>query len=268
VQLLTLHDLNFLHEKKHIHKLKHKMKMRWRVSHSGHVVVISQYVADDLRKFMGNRQLPLSVIHNAINDVENEPQQRPSFIHSDDEKFFFTIGQIRQKKNFHTLVPMMKHLPDHNLYICGDDHFSYAATVRQAISDCHEQLLRPDGTCRAQLCGIVSEAEKNWMFAHCQAFLFPSTLEGFGLPVLEAMRMGAPVVSSRYSSLPEVCGGHAFFFDSYEPKSMARCVTDALEQWHDNVELQQAAKTYARSFSYENYTHAYLSLYRRLLGLQ
>ncbi len=257
IQLLTVHDLNFLHEKRGLHRLRHIVQLWYRMRCSDHLTCISQYVKDDILQHYRLGEKPLDVIYNGIADHDDEPQQRPSFIGSDDEQFFFTIGQIREKKNFQTLVPMMHHFPNHRLYICGDDHFAFAQQLRKLIDE--------QGEGRVVLSGKISDAEKRWLYAHAQAFLFPSRLEGFGIPVLEAMRFGCKVVASRFSSLPEVCSVHATYFDSYSPEAMAATVAKAVECWHKTSPEALAAQAYSKGFSYQRYAQQYIALYRKLL---
>ena len=258
-KLLTVHDLNYLHEKHGIHLWKHKILKQRHIRRADYLTVISQYVQADVMNNIRGITQPPTVIYNGINDIEKEPQQRPAFVASDDEKFFFTIGQVRRKKNFHVLVPMMKYLPDYKLYICGDHHWDYYNNI--------VKLIAPDDRERILLPGKISEQEKCWLYAHAEAFLFPSTLEGFGIPVLEAMRFGTKVFSSRYSCLPEVCSTHASYWDSYEPESMALVVSTALAKWNRNGKAAKAACSYSQSFNYDSYTRQYITLYRKLLGL-
>lgn len=259
LQLLTVHDLNFMREKHGLHKLRHILQLRHRVSHSDYVTTISEYARQDLLAHVPYDASRVQVIYNGIAEVEHIVPQQPAFIADASKPFFFTIGQIREKKNFQTLVPMMQFFPNHHLYICGDDHFAYADTLRQ--------LIATQGEGRVSLTGKITNEEKSWLYQHCAAFLFPSRLEGFGIPVLEAMRLGAKVFSSRMSSLPEVCGPHADYWDDYAPHAMADVVEKGLKEWSRDSAEAQAAAAYGRSFNYDTYTDAYVALYRKLLGL-
>ena len=259
IQLLTVHDLNFMREKHGIHRLRHILQLRHRVLHSDYITTISEYARQDLLAHVSYDADRVQVIHNGIAEVENIIPKQPAFITDVNTPFFFTIGQIREKKNFQTLVPMMHHFPNHHLYICGDDHFSYADTLRQLIAG--------QGEGRVHLTGKITNEEKSWLYRHCSAFLFPSRLEGFGIPVLEAMRLGAKVFSSRMSSLPEVCGSHADYWDDYTPQAMADVVQKGLDTWHRDSEKAQAAARYGRSFNYDTYTESYVALYTKLLGI-
>jgi glycosyltransferase involved in cell wall biosynthesis len=260
IQLLTVHDLNFLREKSGLHRWRHIVQLRWRMRRSDHLTCISAYVRDDIRTHYHIGQKPLDVIYNGIGNLEQGDRRQPAFITDDSEPFLLTIGQIREKKNFQTLVPMMRHLPGYRLYICGDDHFAFASELRQLIDS--------DGDGRVFLTGKITDEEKRWLYAHAQAFLFPSRLEGFGIPALEAMRFRCKVFSSRFSSLPEVCGPHASYWDDYTPEAMARVVTEGLARWHKDSPEADAALAHSQSFNYERYTRQYVDLYQRLLMLR
>lgn len=259
VQLLTVHDLNYLHEKHGIHLLKHKLRMPLLLRRSDAVTVISEYVKSDVEAHVPFLNKQLTVIYNGISDVEDGAQTRPSFVRGDDERFFLCIGQVREKKNVHTLVPMMRYFPGHRLFICGANHWAYSDRIRSMIA--------PEDSDRILLTGKISDAEKCWLYAHAEALMFPSRLEGFGIPVLEAMRFGTKVFSSRFSCLPEVCSVHASYWDSYEPSAMAEVVKEGLAGWRRDGEAALAAKAYSRSFNYDRYTAQYVSLYRQLLNL-
>ena len=258
VQLLTVHDLNYLHEKHGIHLLRHKIRTPWLIRRSDCVTVISGYVKNDVEQHIPFLDKEPIVIYNGICDVERLPLERPSFA-SDSDRYFLCMGHIREKKNVHTLVPMMKYFPKHKLFICGANNWPYADRIRAMIA--------PEDRERILLPGNVSDAEKCWLYAHADAFLFPSRLEGFGIPVLEAMRFGMKVIASRYTCLPEVCDRHASYWDSYEPEAMAKVVADGIAGWDRQGPEAQAATAHSRSFNYDRYTKEYVSLYRKLLGL-
>lgn len=260
LRLLTVHDLNYLREKHGLHLLKHKLLKRFRMCRADYLTVISQYVKDDVMQHVSGLKCQPKVIYNGISDLEGKDRRRPAFVGDDDEKFFFTIGQVRRKKNFHVLVPMMQYLPEYKLYICGDHHWDYYHDIVRMIPEADRH--------RIVLPGKISDSEKNWLYAHAAAFFFPSMLEGFGIPVLEAMRFGTKVFSARYSCLPEVCATHASYWDSYEAQAMAQVVKAGLANWQRDGSEAVAAMHYSRSFNYDRYTEEYLRLYRELLGLK
>lgn len=259
INLLTVHDLNFLHEKKGIHRIKNLLKLKWFIKRSDCITVISEYVKQDLLKHVNIGKKPLRVIYNGIQDTTKEAQRQPDFVNVND-KFFFTIGQTRKKKNFHLLIPMMKYFPEYKLFICGKRRTSYYRELKEIKEHCHVD--------NVEMVGEITNEERNWMYAHSEAFLFPSRLEGFGLPVLEAMRYNCKVFSSRFTSLPEICKNHASYFDSFKPEDMAKTVKEGLAEWDKNGEKALAAKEYSKSYNYDKYMKQYIELYKELLHLK
>ena len=90
------------------------------------------------------------------------------------------------------------------------------------------------------------------LLAGCDCFVYPSLWEGFGIPVLEAMSAGVPVVCSDTASLPEVAGAHAFYCDPYEPRSIAGAVNRVLELAPAERESRTAAaRAWASRFTWD-----------------
>jgi len=256
-QIITIHDLNFLYEKKP-HRAKHYLNlMQKRIDRAAAIVAISSFVADEIRQHLNVKSKHLEVIYNAVSDLSEAPDQCPTFIRSEQKPFFFSIGAIRPKKNFHVLLDLMKRFPDMDLYICGNmDDTTYVSHLRERITN--------EGITNAYLPGNISEIEKVWLYRHCSAFLFPSKFEGFGLPVIEAMHFGKPVFSSPLTSLEEVCGGHAFMWQDFNTDHMEQIIRENLPAFGVDKEKVAAMKRYAASFSLDININAYLSLYRKL----
>jgi len=257
IQLLTIHDLNYLREKTGFHKWRHILQIQHRVNHSDYLTAISGYVKNDILNNINTKGLIPQVIYNGICDVEVSVKEKPAFV-KEGQKFLFTIGQIREKKNFQKLIPMMKYLKDYHLYICGDDHFEYAREL--------QSIINLNGEGRVKLCGKIKDSEKNWLYANCSAFVFPSRLEGFGIPVLEAMRFRKKIFSSNMSSLPEICSIYATYWDNFNPENMAETIKRELKKWDTHSSFADEMMAYSKNFNYDKYTEQYLSLYRNLLA--
>lgn len=253
-KLLTIHDLNFLHQDNKSRIKRRLYKLKKKIDHCHHISTISNFVKDELISIYRLPEDNISVIYNGVNVHNNNNMTPPSF---NTGNFLFTIGQVVEKKNFHTLVEMMNFLPQKHLIIAGQKETSYAKQIEQLISK--HQLDN-----RVHLTGPVSDSTKYWLYAHCDAFVFPSLAEGFGLPPIEAMRAGKPVVLSRATSLPEIAGRHGYYWDNFEAESMARQVEFGIRDYQQN-RRQQAAVEHALGFNWENAANQYLSLYSKLL---
>jgi glycosyltransferase involved in cell wall biosynthesis len=196
------------------------------------------------------------VIPNGVKLEVFPEATRPSYL--EEGPFFFSIGIFSKKKNFHVLLPLLKHFPEHRLVIAGNKSTSYGSRVVQMARELgvEDRLVLP---------GKVDDAGKYWLYSHCRAFLFPSKAEGFGLPVIEAMRAGAPVFISKLSALPEIGGDKAFYFSDFEEESMLSIVREGLAEWERNPqEKAEEVKEYSRRFSWERCIQLYLDLYREL----
>ena len=116
---------------------------------------------------------------------------------------------------------------------------------------------------RVVFTGAVSENDKQWYMQHCLAFVFPSLAEGFGLPVVEAMYFGKPLLLSSLSSLPEVGGDIAYYFNNFEPAHMQQVLADSL-QHYATTKPAEAIKARAQRFSWQAAAKQYLDIYHSL----
>lgn len=256
--LITIHDLNFFMEKSAREIKLRKDKMQKSIDLASAVTAISHYTANEIKQKFDLKGKEISVIPNGVEEITHHETKRPIFLLKD-RPFFFSMGQILKKKNFHKLLDVMPAFPDHDLYICGNDQFKFADELRKEIGEKQIQ--------NVFLTGKIAESEKVWMYKNCKAFFFPSEGEGFGLPAIEAMQFGKPVFSSNLASLPEVCGGHAYIWENLTPGHMIETVRKNLDNFYRDQNRIKKMKQYAASFNYETHIQSYVSLYHNLLSL-
>ncbi|GAB3315081.1 hypothetical protein GCM10027299_04000 [Larkinella ripae] len=258
--VFTIHDLNFL-ERTEYSEAKKAQKLavlQRKVNRSAALVTISEYTASVVREHLNVADKPVSVIHNG-NSAPNGPSrpadlQAPTAIAS---PFFLFVGVIHPKKNLHTLLPLLEAFPEWQLVLAGSDTHPYADHLRQQAQQLGigERLIMP---------GAVDENTKKWLYEHCDGFLFPSVSEGFGLPVVEAMSFGKPVFLSRLTSLPEIGGKDAYYFESFEPEAMAETVFAGLNDFRANPFRAERLRQQAARFSWERAAGQYWELYAKL----
>ncbi len=256
-RLLTVHDLIWIHGKKGRRKIKAALKHLWKILCSDCIAVVSDYVAGDLKRHFGFACRRVVTIQDAVRKLELEPRVKPAFA-DENKRYFLSVGQLKERKNFESIIAMMSRFPEYRLYICGVGKEKYTDELK-SLAQC------PEVAGRVTFAGVVSDCEKNWLYAHCTAFLMPSRMEGFGLPVLEAMRFGKPVFCANATSLPEVGGRYAFYWNDFIPEAMAETVRSGLASF--SAETDGAAeKEYSEKFSYTEYTRRYIDLYREILS--
>lgn len=255
--LLTIHDLNCLHEDKTAKErrlsLQHTQRL---IDRTDAIVCISHHCKKDVTDNLDTGNKPLYVIHNGTHHVA-EPPQSP-YGYKPAIPFVFTMGYVNRKKNFHTLVPLLEH--NHmELVIAGKlDEPDYVHRMKKEA----EQLGVAD---RLKILGPVSESDKAWYFKNCLAFALPSLAEGFGAPVVEAMTFGKPVFLAARTSLPEIGGDVAFYFQHFEAAHMQEVFAEGLMQYSRNG-LMEKIISRGHSFSWQEKALEYINVYRSLLS--
>jgi glycosyltransferase involved in cell wall biosynthesis len=119
---------------------------------------------------------------------------------------------------------------------------------------------------RVILTGYVSDDEHVWLYKNCYANLYPSLFEGFGLPVLEGMQMGAPTVASSSSSIPEVAGDAAILLDPTDVEGWAAALGRLHADPGSRAGLREAASHQAARFDWRDSAGALLRLYDEVLA--
>jgi glycosyltransferase involved in cell wall biosynthesis len=212
----------------------------------------------------------VTVIYNAIDERFLAPPdlERMDMIRQRyqlDHPFLLYVGNIKPHKNLERLIEAFAHaraggLDDLRLVIVGDEISKYPAlrqTVHRHRLDKHVRFLgfQPYDTLAA-------------FYRLARAFVFPSLYEGFGLPPLEAMASGTPVVTSNVSSMPEIAGGAAILVDPHQPASIAEGITVAVTNTARRAELIERGFARARDFSWTQSVDAVHRIYMEVLGGQ
>lgn len=258
-KVLTIHDLNFLHgSNASDFKIKHRIKkIQHMIDNADHIIAISEFVKKEIRQYMNTSGKPVSVIYNGCQIFQKKQIQNPRLLPQ--VPFIFTIGVFNHKKNFH-LIPRLLVGNDYHLVISGN--LSNNTYKEYIIGEAAKLGVRN----RVFFTGAISEDEKQWYYTNCDAFIFPSIAEGFGLPVIEAMSFGKPVFLSRFTSLPEIGGEDAFYFNSFDADDMLSVFSKGMEEYKKNKELKSIIyKKQASKFSWDNCAKHCLDIYNSLM---
>jgi len=255
-KILTIHDINPVHEqRKPARKIeKHLAKLRGYIAVCDKIVTISHFVAADILQYFPEAEGKLSVIYNGADILQVDENHTPKYLPQ--APFLFAIGYVAPKKNFHVLPALL----------AGNDYELVISGIETPYKDKIMEEARKFG-CedRVKITGTISEEDKAWYYKNCEAFVFPSVAEGFGLPVIEAMHFGKPVFLSTYTSLPEIGGDAAFYFDSFEPEAMQQVFAAGIERFYTEA-WQQKVIAHAMQFDWQETARQYLALYDECLG--
>jgi glycosyltransferase involved in cell wall biosynthesis len=259
--VLTIHDLAFLHETpqdEQLRRIERKLAdMQAKVDRAAAIVTDSQYVADDVKTHLtlGNR--PVHVVRLGLPAPPAAASTRPTFL--PDGPFVLTVGNCLPHKNFHVLLDLIERLPNLRLVIAGKKMTPYGEFLGREIT-------RRSLDARVIMAGEVCDADRQWLYEHCDAFFFPSLTEGFGFPVLEAMQCGKPAFLSRMTCLPEIAGTNAFYFDAFDPASMAATYEAGMAAFRSDHGFSDRVRTHAAGYSWAETARGYLRIYESLWG--
>ena len=255
--VLTIHDLNFLIEKKtEPSKIKKMLKqIQGKIDSASSIVCISHFVAADVKKHFNLGGKTISVIYNGCTIDEYPDFTTPGYLPA--KPFLFSIGTVLPKKNFHVLPALLK---DNDLELIIAGNLSSEDYVTKIL----DEAKKHDVLSRVKIIGSISDAERYWYYKNSTAFVFPSIAEGFGLPVIEAMHYGKPVFLSKHTSLPEIGGEAAYYFDNFESVHMQTTLKNGLNDFTLGL-MADKAKERANQFTWQQTARLYLDLYRTIL---
>lgn len=195
----------------------------------------------------------------------DSPREKPKALAGiEPDGFWLCVGTIEPRKN---------HLRLFRAYAAwlretGGDMPLVLAGGRGWLMDDVAREVRELGIAdRLVFTGYVSDAELAWLYASCHAFLYPSLFEGFGLPVLEAMSLGAAVVCANATSLPEVAGDAALLVDPHDVAALTRAMATVGADASRREELRRQALERAGRFSWDETARIVREAYARVLSL-
>ncbi len=258
--LYTILDLNYLSLPQYstARRARRKRHYQARINQAERITTISAYVAEDVqRQLEVPPQLTPRVIYCGVDTPAclsvRPPAVRPG------GPFLFFVGMLQPYKNVHVLLPLLAAYPDYWLVLAGPDKPEYSRQIWQQA----QQLAVSD---RLLIPGPIDEAAKWWYYAHCDAFMFPSLLEGFGIPVVEAMAFGKPVFSSSLTSLPEVGGSEAFYFPAFDASTVVETFRKGMALYRNDPLMPNRLRRQSQQFRWETAAAEYWKLYQELIG--
>ena len=252
--VLTVHDLIFRHLPAH-----HKPLNRWYLNltmplycrRAAHIVAISKWTARDLISTYGVPQEKVTVVPEAA-DPRFHPLPLDTVAavrarYGLPVRYLLFVGTIEPRKNLSRLLAAFE-----AVYADGlTDGLVIVGRRGWLYDDFFAALEQSPARDRVILPGYVPDEDLPAVYAGAQALVFPSLYEGFGLPVLEAMACGTPVLASFASSVPEVGGQAAFYFDPTSEEEITSSVHRLLRDNALKEEMQVEGLAQAARFSWE-----------------
>ena len=221
------------------------------------IITPSEFVKNDLVKFSGIAPAKVTVTYEAADAIKEAPTPLPDLQNS---KFIMYVGRPTPHKNLDRLIEAFSSLrtthPDLKLVLVGKKDANYARI---------EAGVAKRGLEGVVFSGFASEGQLRWLYENTAAYVFPSLSEGFGLPGLEAMTHGAPVVSSNATCLPEVYGNAAQYFDPLNVQDMEDAINCVLTDEKLRQKLIEAGRKQAAKYSWKRMAEQTLEVYNKAL---
>lgn len=246
--------------------------------HADHIVTVSDFSRADIMRLTGITgdritntyqavELPLAYLNRTDAEVSNILERQFSL---DFQEYFLFVGALEPKKNVSRLIEAYVSAGTKRpLIIVGKLGWQYEDILEKIADERFLRLVQEGNEFsirrRVRHLDYVPIGQLVTLMKGARAVLFPSIYEGFGLPVLEAMLAGAPVMSSNSTSLAEIAGDAALLIDPYDVDDMATAIRRLDDDRDLRLELSQLGRAQARKFSTENYAQRIDALYGRVL---
>jgi len=210
-----------------------------------------------MMKHYGVKRERVNIIYESGEHILNAPADN-EVLHRHGlfgKKYVLAVGSRSPHKNFSAVIRAAESLQDLNIavVVAGGSNSRIFAGSTFALPN-------------LVLTGYVTDGHLRALYSHAECFVFPSLYEGFGLPPLEAMHCGCPVVVSNRASLPEVCGDAAVYFDPSDPSDLAKQLRRVLSSEALRLELRAAGTLRAASFTWRRAAESLNELVRTTWG--
>ncbi|MFN4245433.1 MAG: glycosyltransferase family 4 protein [Brevinematia bacterium] len=220
------------------------------------IITVSEFSRSEILKYFPEAKNKIYVIPNGINT------QKFKFLDLPRKKQILLIGALAKHKNISVVLKAFQKIYNtipHNLIIVGSKDSGMPQDEEM------KQIMRQIPSDRVIFTGRLSDDEVVNLYNESEVFVFPSLYEGFGLPVLEAMACGCPVIASNRASLPEVCGDAAIIFNPDDPDELSEKIFQLVQ--NDNVKETLRKKGFERIklFSWESIAKQYIDLIKKVL---
>jgi glycosyltransferase involved in cell wall biosynthesis len=218
-KVVTMHDVIFLRYPEYYTTFDRKMyekKFRHACKIADKIITVSKQTADDCIQFFGADARKLEIAYQSCDPMFFMPVEMNNITekHNLPDKFILNIGTIETRKNLLNLVKAMRFIDEDVSLVAIGRRTSYAVQIEEYLKDNHLSH-------RVKLMHNVPFCDFPAIYAAASVFVYPSVFEGFGIPVLEALAVGTPVATSNLSSMPEVGGDAALYFDPYNIEDIA-----------------------------------------------
>jgi glycosyltransferase involved in cell wall biosynthesis len=250
-----VHDVAYLRYPEHLQPRIRSFYKKWMpryLAYTDHIITVSEF---SKREIIAGYNIPadkISVVYNGITNaykpVSEEQKKLTRDRYTKGRPYFVYLGAIHPRKNILTLIKAFEqfkssHPSEHQLVLAGRASWHTEEVFKAiAVSKWKDAIHLP---------GYIATADATVLVASAEAMIYPSLYEGFGLPLVEAMACGVPVICSHVSSLPEVAGNAALLFEPQDVGQLTQHMKSIAEEESLRKELITLGHERSRYFSWD-----------------
>lgn len=228
--ITAIHDIQAMHYPEYFSKgrnLFFRFSWWWACKTSAKIITISNFCKEDILKHYKIPENKIVVIYNPIitNESHCDFTQLEHRYGIKDKNYYYTVSSLAKHKNLITLIKAMKKMKE-----AGETIKLLISGVKvNAGNEIEQFVINNHLSDVVVFTGFVSNEERDSLYDHCAVFLFPSVFEGFGMPPIEAMRRGVPVITTKATSIYEVTQGKATYVDNpFDENEWVDCIHNSM----------------------------------------
>ena len=246
-QIATFHDLFVLTADYSTPEFRARFaaQARHAANQADLIIAVSHFTAGQVHALLGVERSRIRVVHHGVMPRRLPPLQR--------EKIVLSVGAVQTRKNTGRLMEAFRAMPpDWRLILVGSSGYGASSLVSNYQDN------------RISFTGYIDDRELAKLYATASIFAFPSLDEGFGMPVLEAMAAGIPVITSNRSAMPEIAGDAAILIDPEDASQLAEALNNLAANTKFCSELAARGQIRAHQFTWERAARETWAVYQEL----
>jgi len=262
--LLTIHDIRGIHQQDlWLKRFFHNMILKNSLKHADHVITVSNYMKNETLNHFPNTKV--TVIYNGINTCEfvEETELRVDSVINKfklSSEFILAVGHLEPRKNYHLLIKALK-----NLHSKGEFLHLLIIGNNSGELDSITQMVESLGLSEyVKILNGITDQELKVIYKLAKLFVFPSSYEGFGIPILEAMGSDCPLVVSDIPVFREIIGNKGVYFDYSDFESIANTIKDILASNNRRMDLIEYGTKRVKDFEFIEISKNLQKLYKEV----
>jgi glycosyltransferase involved in cell wall biosynthesis len=265
--ITTIHDVSFMAYPEMIKKSDLfflRTLIPWSLKRADKIIAISEFTKNEIIKYFKTPAEKIEVVYNAVGDnfyqeISEEKLKTVKEKYNLPDKFILYVGTMQPRKNLPVLIEAFASLADRQTYklvLAGNKSgHNFDKNIDANIEKFHlrNEIIFP---------GFIDEADKPALYKLADIFCFPSLYEGFGIPLLEAMTQGTPVIASNIAPHREIAGQATFFFEPKNSDDLAEKIEKIIKDSILKNQLIEEGKIKILKFSWKNSAEKILAIYQ------